>query len=296
MHSRLLHNGRIHDTQEKLLSPGQVGLLNGWGVFSTIRVFEGVLFAYERHWARMKRDAAALNVPFPAEEEALRRDLLSLVEANHAMNATLRVAVIRNRGGFFEGAGIERDFDVVAFTTDVHEWGRSVRLAVQRDARHAACPFAGTKMLSWSFNLTWLENARARGFDETILLNERGQVSECTSANIFIATEEGVFTPPLSSGCLPGITRELLLEEAQAPGYPVLERDLGLEDLYRAEAVFITSTTRELLAVAEIEGRRLNSRGRAREAMQAAFSTYADRYVAEAKESRGAGAPAATRQ
>jgi branched-chain amino acid aminotransferase len=286
MHSRLLHNGRIHETHEKLLSPGQVGLLNGWGVFSTIRVFDGVLFAFERHWARMKRDAAALNVPFPSDAEELRRDLLSLVEANHAFNATLRVAVIRNRGGFFEGAGIERDFDTVAFTTDVHEWGRSVRLAVQPHARHAACPFAGTKMLSWSFNLTWLENARARGFDETILLNEHGQVSECTSANIFAATPEGVLTPPLSSGCLPGITRELLLSEAQAPGYPVIERALDLEDLYRADAVFITSTTRELLQVAEIEGRRLNRNGRAREAMQAAFSAFADHYVAEAKESR----------
>jgi branched-chain amino acid aminotransferase len=267
MHSRLLHNGRIHETHEKLLSPGQVGLLNGWGVFSTIRVFD---------------------VPFPADSEGLRRELLILVEAICSFNATLRVAIIRNRGGFFEGAGIERDFDVVAFTTDVHEWGRSVRLAVQPDARHAACPFAGTKMLSWSFNLTWLENARARGFDETILLNEQGKVSECTSANIFMAVEGGVFTPPLSSGCLPGITRELLLHEAQAPGYRVLERDLDLDDLFRADAVFITSTTRELLAVAEIEGRQLNRKGRAREAMQAAFSVYADQYVAEAKESRNA--------
>jgi branched-chain amino acid aminotransferase len=282
MHRHLLHNGGIYKTDEKLLSPGQVGLLNGWGVFSTIRVFDGLLFAYERHWARMKRDAALLHVPFPDDPEAVRRDLLALVEANGARNATLRVAVIRNRGGFFEGAGIERDYDLVAFTTDVHEWGRSVRLAIQPQARHAACMFAGTKMLSWSFNLTWLENARQRGFDEVILLNEHGKVSECTSANIFIATAEGVFTPPLSSGCLPGITRELLLSEAQADGFPVIERDLELDDLYRADSVFITSTTRELLAVAEIEGRTLNQRSPAREAMQAAFSRYVDQYVAEA--------------
>jgi branched-chain amino acid aminotransferase len=283
MHRFLLHNGRIHETHEKLLSPGQVGLLNGWGVFSTIRVFDGVLFAFERHWARMRRDAALLRVPFPADADAFHASLLSLVEANGAGNATLRVAVIRNRGGLFEGAGIDRDFDVVAFTTSVQEWGRSVRLAVQPQARHAACPFAGTKMLSWSFNLAWLEAARSRGFDEVILLNERGHVSECTSANIFAATPEGVFTPPPSSGCLPGITRELLLGEARASGLQVGERDLALDDLLAADAVFITSTTRELLPVREIEGHPLAGRGDAREAMQAAFSAYVDGYVARHK-------------
>ena len=86
------------------------------------------------------------------------------------------------------------------------------------NARHAACQFAGTKILSWAMNLTWLESAQARGFDEVILLNERGEVAECTSANIFIANGSQVWTPPLSSGCLPGITREVLLGEIRVPG------------------------------------------------------------------------------
>ncbi len=280
MHQLLLHNGKLRKTSELSLSAGQVGLLNGWGVFSTIRVFDGVLFAFERHWARMRKDAGLLHVPMPADAEAFRSDLLSLIEANHARNATLRVAVVRNRGGFFEGEGISRDFDVIAFTTDVHHWGRGVSLAVQPQARHSACMFAGTKILSWSFNLAWLETAKNRGFDEVILLDEHNRVSECTSANIFAATSEGVLTPPLDSGCLPGITRELLLTEAKAPGIPVLERHLTLEDLYSADSVFITSTTRELLAVHSIEDRRLNRNDDARQRLQAAFSDYADRYVA----------------
>jgi branched-chain amino acid aminotransferase len=251
-------------------------------------VFDGVLFAFERHWSRMSRDAALLRVPFPQDPVTFRGDLLSLVEANQALNATLRVAVVRNRGGLFEGAGIDRDFDVVGFTTNIHDWGRSVKLAVQPQSRHAACPFAGTKMLSWSFNLTWLESAKCRGFDEVILLNEHGHVSECTSANIFVATSEGVFTPPLTSGCLPGVTRELLLSEATVPEIPLRERELTLDDLYAAQAVFITSTTRELLAVAEVEGRPVGQSQHAREVMQAAFSRYVDRYVAAAQQ-RGEG-------
>jgi branched-chain amino acid aminotransferase len=288
MHRNLLHNGSIHSTDSKLVSPGQVGFLNGWGVFSTMRVFDGVLFAYERHWARMNRDAVLLRVPFPDDAAAFRADLLALVQANEAWNATLRVAVIRNRGGLFEGAGIDRDFDVVAFTTGVADWGRSVRLAVQPQARHAASMFAGTKVVSWCFNLTWLENARARGFDEVVLLNEHNLVSECTSANIFAAVGDRVFTPPLSSGCLPGITRELLLSEVRADGFRIEERDLTLDDLYAADSVFITSTTRELLAVSEIEGRPLRQDGKARETLQAGFGAYSDEYVAGAQR-RGEG-------
>ncbi|MBK5292310.1 MAG: aminotransferase class IV family protein [Acidobacteriia bacterium] len=283
MHGFLLHNGSLHKTSEKLLSPGQVGLMNGWGVFSTMRVFDGVLFAFERHWARMKKDATLMRVPFPDSPEALHDDLLKLVAANHTPNATLRVCIVRNRGGLFEGEGNTRDFDCIAFTTDIHRWGKDVTLAVQPHARHAACAFAGAKILSWAFNLTWLEMARERGFDEVILLNEHGRVSECTSANIFAAIGSDVRTPPLSSGCLPGVTREILLSESRAAGIVVAETGLGLEDLYNADSVFITSTTRELLPVRSIEGRELRQDGPARLLMQKAFSKYVDRYVSEAR-------------
>ena len=116
MHRFLLHNGNILDAHEKSLSAGQVGLLNGWGVFSTLRVADGVLFAFERHWERMQRDAARIHVPFPADAAEVKAHLLRLVVANSASHATLRVMVVRNRGGMFEGPDQERDFDVLAFT------------------------------------------------------------------------------------------------------------------------------------------------------------------------------------
>lgn len=283
MHSFLLHNDRILDSGSILLSPGQVGLLSGWGVFSTIRVFDGVLFAWERHWSRMKRDAELLRVPFPDDPDLIHKSVLRLIQANQAPNATLRLIVVRNRGGVWEGPGIQRDFDVIAFTTKVKDWGKSVRLAVQPQARHAACPFAGAKMLSWSFNLAWLEQAQSRGFDEVILLNERGEISECTSANLFAAFGNRVLTPPLTSGCLPGITRELLAEEIHVPGYELVEHNLRLEDLEKAEEVFITSTTRELLRVSEVEGLKIGQNDAARLALQEAFSKYCDAYVHSAR-------------
>ncbi len=285
IHRYLLHNNEIREATEHVLTPGQLGLLSGWGIFSTIRVYDGVLFAYPSHWQRMKRDAELLRVPFPTDPGELESSLLRLVEANDARNGTLRVAIVRNRGGFWEGPGITREYDLIGLTADVNDWGRGVRLGLVADARHAASPFAGTKILSWAYNLAWYEEAHAEGFDEVVLLNERGEVAECTSANIFAAFGTKVYTPPLSSGCLPGITRHTLLQDVTVDGFTVEERTLLPEDLSKADQVFITSTTRELLRVEYVKGLEVRNTGRACEALQKAFSDYMDQYVALHKRS-----------
>ncbi|MGA8027043.1 MAG: aminotransferase class IV, partial [Bryobacteraceae bacterium] len=207
MHRYLLHNGEIRDTKETILSAGQVGFMNGWGIFSTLRVSEGVLFSYERHYERMRRDADRMHVPFEISAADLEVALLSLIKANQAYEATLRVAVVRNRGGLFEAPRITRDSDLIAFTADLMAWGEGVKLSYLPHGRHGASPFAGTKVTSWAQNLAWYEEAHQRGFDEVVLLNEHGQISECTSANIFVIQDDSVWTPPTAtSGCLPGVT------------------------------------------------------------------------------------------
>lgn len=284
IHRFVLHNHEIREAGENCLSPGQIGLLAGWGVFSTIRVSEGVLFAFERHWARMSRDAARMHVPMPFDPLDVHSRLIELVEANHAPHCTLRVVIVRNSGGPWEGPPKETGSDLVALTADTKSWGAGVRLTVQPEARHSNCEFSGTKILSWAMNLTWLENAQRKGFDEVILLNERGEATECTSANIFIVQDSEVFTPPLASGCLPGITREILLSEVQVAGYRVSERTLTMDEFDNADEVFITSTTRDLLPVLSIDGRAMKNVGHVRPVLQAAFSRYADEYIATHKE------------
>jgi branched-chain amino acid aminotransferase len=283
MHRHILHNDEIRAAADKVLSPGQVGLLSGWGVFSTIKVSDGVLFAFERHWARMSRDAALMRVPLPADGARVENNLLRLVEQNGAQFSTMRVVVVRNRGGMWEGPDQIRPSDLIAFTADGHEWGDAVKLDYVPQARHAASMFAGTKILAWAMNVTWLETAQSRGFDEVILLNERNEVAECTSANIFAARGGQVWTPPIGSGCLPGITRELLLTEVRAPGVTVTERTLTPADLESADEVFITSTTRGLLPVARIGESAVPNKGRTRESLQAAFAAYESAYVAAHK-------------
>jgi branched-chain amino acid aminotransferase len=288
LHRFLLHNDRIQAAADLSLSAGQVGLLSGWGVFSTLRVADGVLFAFERHWARIARDAAAFHVAIPTDPERIRRKLLELVEANGAYNSTLRLVIVRNGGGMWAGPSNGRESDLIALTADSKDWGEGVKLAYQSNGRHGACPFAGTKILSWAMNLTWLETAQRRGFDEVILLNEHGEVAECTSANLFVANGSQVWTPPLSSGCLPGITRELLLGEIHVPGYAIGEKPLTPAELESADEVFITSTTRDLLPVHKIEEKQVGLTDRARMALQGAFREYLQRYIADHKEAPAA--------
>ena len=152
MHRFLLHNDQVLDAGTRDLAAGQVGLMNGWGVFSTIRIAQGVLFAFERHWDRMRRDAKRMRVPFPADPEWMHSRLMRLVEANSITNATMRVVIVRNRGGMWQGPGIDRDFDLIAFTSDMAQWPAAVRLGVKPAARYSQSEFSSTKMMSWAQN------------------------------------------------------------------------------------------------------------------------------------------------
>jgi branched-chain amino acid aminotransferase len=282
VHRYLLHNGDIRDTRDAVLSPGQVGFLNGWGVFSTLRVSDGVLFAYPRHYARMKHDAGIMRVPFIWPAEALHKALCSLVDANHAFNATLRVALVRNKGGLFEAPQIASDSELIAFTADVTNWGDGVHLNYVPNGRYGASPFAGLKVTSWAHNLTWYEKAHQDGFDEVLLLNEHGEVSECTSANIFAVRGNEVLTPPLATaGCLPGVTRAILLKEIHLAEFVIREKALTPAEIETADAVFISSTTRDLLPVLTVDRRPLRQAPEVMKRLSESFRGYRSAYVLE---------------
>ena len=249
IHRFVLHNDAIVPSDEAVLRPGQVGVFTGWGVFSTLRIYRGIPFAFERHWARLARDAALLHVDMPPSRAALRSQLIELVARNRCPEAKMRVNVMRSQGGLFEGPGSGRATDVVAFTADLSGDPGRVALALQSHGRDSKSLFAGTKTLSWAHNLTLFENAQRAGFADALLLNERGEVSECTSANIFAVRDGVTLTPPLASGPLPGVTRAVMLEELNEP---VEDQVLHPDDLYAADEIFITSSTRELVPVTRI--------------------------------------------
>lgn len=260
MHRYVLYNGRVVSADESIFKPGQLGLLSGWGVFSTLRIMRGVAFAVERHWARMCRDAKLIHVELPMHLDDVRAGFADLIRQNDAQEAVARICVFRSKGGRWEGPGTGASSDWVLLTDDLSPWPEAASLGVRANGRFAASPFVGAKTLSWSANLTMYEDARREGFDEVILLNERSEVTECTSANIFAVQDGITYTPPLHSGLLAGVTREVMLTELRSSA-KVQEKALSVDDLLEAEEVFITSSTRELLPVARIGETRLKAAG-----------------------------------
>jgi len=286
MHPYVLYNDEIVPATQPILRAGQLGALSGWGVFTTLRIYQGIPFAFDRHWARISRDAALIHVDLPFDPQEVRSRLLNLIDRNRAPEASLRLCILRSERGVFAGPGEGNVSDLIAFSIGVRSRAETATLTVREHGRHAASPFAGAKILSWAHNLTMVEEAQQAGFDEVILLNERAEVAECTSANIFAVRGGTILTPPLSSGPLPGVTRKVMIEELDDSDAAVREEILRLEDLLEADEVFITSSTRELLPIVRINDQSLSNgpwpvMERARKALRA----YVKDYIEAAKTS-----------
>jgi branched-chain amino acid aminotransferase len=186
-----------------------------------------------------------------------------------------RVSFVKNHGGLWAEAGDCPETDLLIFTRQLVQWPAVQRLKLQHHALYSATRLAGAKMLSWVQNAGLLEKAHAEGFDDVLLLNENGQLAECTSANIFLVRENRVLTPPLTSGCLPGVTREVLREVVPQAGFELREQALTPDDLAPAAEAFISSTTREVAAVGSIEARwHFNAPGKLTVAIERCFKDY----------------------
>jgi len=275
MDSRIYHNDRIIPLAEARLSPGQMGLLMGWGVFTTLRIYDGVPFAFDRHWERMARDAERLGVALEHRQESVWQATVKLAAANQRPEGAARLSFIKNHGGLWSDAPGCPTTDLLIFTRELAVWPASHKLLLVPDAIFSAARLAGAKMLSWVQNAGTLERVHGEGFDDALLMNEHGHLAECTSANIFLVRGRQILTPPLHSGCLPGITREVLREVIPTAGYTLQEQDLTPADLDSAEEVFVSSTTREVAGVGSIQPNwRYSSPGKVTRELAAAFQSY----------------------
>ncbi len=283
MHRFVYHNDRVLPIDEVRLSPGQAGLINGWGIFSTVRVYDGIPFALERHYDRLARDAERIQLPLQTPLPAVRDALLAMLQANSAANACVRIYFIFNSIGIWKSDEPFPQVDWIMYAVDVPSRVGPTTLAVQENGRHAAHPLTGTKVTSWLNNAWMVEQAHQRGFDDALLLNERGEVSECTAANVFCVRGGDVATPPLSSGCLAGVSRQILLDESSRSGIAITERTLTLDDFNYADEVFITSTTRHVQPISHIDKRAMKQApGPVTRKLSAFFDDYVKEYVGRA--------------
>jgi len=285
IHRNIFHNESLLPIEKVRLSPGQAGLICGFGLFTTLRIARGEAFAYERHWRRLEKDAATTHLPMPYTAAKVRVHLHEAIRGNRVSEGCARIYLVHNNVGFWQSDEPRPDLDLIITTADMPEYRQPARLALREHGRHAASALCTVKTISWLDNVWSISEATREGFDEVVLLNERGEVAECTSANIFAVKEGKIFTPPLNSGCLEGVTRGILFEIAPEAGLPLLQQTLRPEDLYSADEVFITPTNRNVISVAEIGGHAVptpsNSVARRLNDLFAAYvAEYVDRRLA----------------
>lgn len=281
IHRYVFHNDELRPVEKTRWSPGQAGLICGWGLFTTVRIVRGEAFAYERHWRRLEKDAALTRLPLTYSGARVRVMLQEAIRGNQVKEGCARIYLVWNTVGGWRSDEKMPEVDLVITTTDLPHYPDVARLTVREHGRHAAHPLAGVKTISWLDSVWAVAEAHHAGFDEVVLLNERGEVSECTAANIFAVKNGKVVTPPLSSGCLEGVTRGILMEIAGEANTSVVEQTTKLEDLYSADEVFMTSTNRNVIGVKEIAGHTIadGKTGPITLKMDEAFEAYMNDYV-----------------
>ncbi len=281
IHRFVFHNDELKAMEKVRWSPGQAGLISGWGLFTTARIVRGEAFAYERHWRRLEKDAAITRLPLTYSGAKVRVHLQEVIRANRVEEGCARIYLVWNTVGFWKSDEKMPEIDLVITSAGLPKYSETMRLAVREHGRHAASPLAGVKTISWLGSVWAVAEAQREGFDEVVLLNERGEVSECTAANIFAAKGDKVLTPPLNSGCLEGVTRGVLTEVAGEAGVSVVEQTLHLEDLYAADEVFVTSTNRNVIGVSEVAGRIIGdgATGPVTKRLDTAFDAFVKDYV-----------------
>ena len=250
---RVWLNGRVLPVEEARVSVLDHGLTVGDGVFETLKVVAGVPFAVSRHVARLRRSALALGLPEPDPELVTAAMADSIAANREALGdlGRLRVTYTSGEGplGSDRGPG---PMTLLAVAAPGQPWPPETSVATVTWPRNERGALAGVKSTSYAENSIALAHAKQRGASEAVLPNTRGELCEGTGSNVFVVRGGEVLTPPLGSGCLAGITRELVIEWCGAR-----EATVTMEEFLSADEVFLTSSTRDVHPVTRVDGRAL---------------------------------------
>ncbi|SMF24446.1 aminotransferase class IV [Streptomyces sp. Amel2xC10] len=247
---KLWLDGRLQDAESARVSVFDHGLTVGDGIFETVKAVDGRTFALTRHLDRMARSARGLGLPEPDLDE-VRHACAAVVEANPVPLGRLRITYTGGHGPLGSDRGDRGPTLVVALGESTRRTDSTAVVTVPwtRNERGA---LTGLKTTSYAENVIALARAHEHGATEALFPNTAGLLCEGTGSNVFVVLDGEIHTPPLASGCLAGITRELTVEWTGAK-----ETDLPLDVLERADEIFLTSTLRDVQAVHRVDTREL---------------------------------------
>ena len=245
------------------------GVTVGLGAFEALKAVDGVPFAARRHLARLRRSGADLGIDLPWSDEELRAAITSVVAMVPGRLARVRITVTAGTAPLGPHPA-DGPPTVVVAADPLADAAPDATLCTVPWPRNERGALAGVKSTSYAENVLALAHARAKGCTEAIFATTTGLLCEGAGSNVFLVHDGGLVTPTLATGCLPGVTRALVLECTDAE-----ERDVPLEALAAAPEVFLTSTTRDVQPVRAVDGRDLGEPGPATLAAAAACAALA---------------------
>jgi len=277
-------DGKLVDKENAKLSVFDHGTLYGDGVFEGIRAYGGRIFQCKAHVDRLFSSAKHIRLAVPYTKQELIDAMREAIKANSISDGYIRLAVTRGEGTLglspFKcpdpSVFIIAD-QIVMYPHEMYQNGMAVIIAetIRTSAR---------MVKPWIKSLNYLNNILAKieaidaGVAEAIMLNQEGNVAECTGDNIFIVKDGQVITPPVTAGILEGITRGVVIRLAGEQSVPLVERDITVEQLYAADECFLTGTAAEVIAVTKIDERPIGD-ARVGPVTQKLFTAFRD-YIA----------------
>jgi branched-chain amino acid aminotransferase len=229
--------------------------LYGSGVFTTIRIVDGQPWLWHKHWHRLIQHAGKLGLDLSnINKELVRKELDRSLEIDKLRDGRARITLhdARVPAIWADNDAPDDSTTLNIVTGEMRVVVRPFRTAVSSHAINSTSPISGLKTCNYLEQMMSLDQARSKGLNEALRLNEHGHVASACMANVFWVRNERSFTPSLSTGCLPGTTREFLMEKLD-----VTEVEAEIDEIKSADAIFLTSAGLGIVQVDEFDGREM---------------------------------------
>ena len=255
-------NGDFVPEEQAKISVLDRGFLYGDGVFETMRAYSGHVFMLDDHLSRLYGSINELGIPLKKDEESLKKAIERLMEINRLADAYIRITV--SRGNHCGTLTFNDDFDPTTVIMakalsqyPLEYYVEGVRVILSEIRQNSFSPLSAHKSLSYFSYILAKEEARVKGAFEAILLNSEGEIAEGATSSVFVVKSNRVFTPPVSSHILPGITRKAVLDMSPQLGFEITEKEITKENFLTSDEVFLTNSIMEVVPVVSVDGHRV---------------------------------------
>jgi branched-subunit amino acid aminotransferase/4-amino-4-deoxychorismate lyase len=257
-------NGEIINQTEAKISVLDRSYLFGEGLFETLRSYDGKIPFLDKHLERMEWASAFVGINFHHPVE-IRNGIKDLLEENKLKEARIKI-ILSMEGDSFKPVDSNEDFktnlvisteEFTPFDEDLYEKG--VSLIALNSVKNEGAPVSTLKSTSWLTKIIAAREINEKKKFDGIMLNHKGQITEATKSNLFWIKDEIFYTAPTNLGVLPGITRDIVIEEIKDLGFEFKEKIIELDELLKADEVFLTSSTMEVMPVGEIDDQEFDS-------------------------------------